>query len=114
MVKRVKVIMLKSYFGQSKEEYVPLLDYAEELKLRNPNSIVDVKNFIDDDDHISRFYRYYSCFASYENGWLEGYRSIKGLDGYFLKRIYKRVIILCSKKGWEQSNVPNYLGCCTI
>ncbi|CAI9298295.1 unnamed protein product [Lactuca saligna] len=86
--KRARKYALQLIDGTLVEHYAKLWSYAEEIRRLNPGSIVklDVNHMPHGKNYFSKFY---VCFDALKKGWKEGCRKIIGLDGCFLKGIYK-------------------------
>ncbi|MBA0816210.1 hypothetical protein Gohar_000899 [Gossypium harknessii] len=75
--------------GNFVQEFAMLWDYADELKLKNPESIIKMTVNIATLESPTHFKRFYVCFEALTRGWKEGCRPILGLDGCFLKGLFK-------------------------
>ncbi|KAK5839347.1 hypothetical protein PVK06_008125 [Gossypium arboreum] len=83
--KRVNKRLAKSF----KEEFAMLWDYADELRVKNPDSTIKMAMHTVTLDSPPYFKRFYVCFDCLKKGWKVGCRSILGLDGCFLKGHFK-------------------------
>ncbi|CAL8995560.1 unnamed protein product, partial [Prunus brigantina] len=77
--------------GSYLEQYTRLWDYAEQLKSSNKGSTVVIKNDMVRGELV--FQRIYLCLAGCKKGFLEGCRSVIGVDGCHLKGPYTRQVL---------------------
>ena len=86
--RRAKKNALTIIEGTLTEHYARLWSYGAELRRSNPGSTVrlSVERGPDDKSYFSKMY---VCFEGVKRGWIEGCRRVIGLDGCFLKGIYK-------------------------
>ncbi|KAL4342055.1 hypothetical protein GQ457_08G017750 [Hibiscus cannabinus] len=91
--RRAKSLVTSRLTGSCKEEFALLWDYIDDLRTKNPGSIIKMAvNRVSDisSPHFKRFYVY---FDALKRGWKEGYKPIMGLDGSFLKGVFKGVLL---------------------
>nr|KAJ0208438.1 hypothetical protein LSAT_V11C500283920 [Lactuca sativa] len=84
-----------------KEHYAKTWSYGEELRRTNPGSTVkmDVDVMPDGTTYFSKFY---VSLKGVKNGWIQGCRRVIGLDGCFLKGIYRGQLL--AAVGWDANN----------
>ncbi|KAF3616408.1 hypothetical protein FXO38_34573 [Capsicum annuum] len=94
-MKRVKRIILEKLEGSFIDDFNKLEAYAQELRDTNFGSDV-VINISKDalKQGKRRFLRMYVCFESLKSGWRSGLRPFIGLDGTFLKKEYKGILLV--------------------
>ena len=74
--------LLKVWFeGSHEESYALLLDYIEEIKLRNPGSIYSCITKSPNGEVL--FKRTFISFKTTVEGFLKGCRPLIGVDGFF-------------------------------
>ncbi|XP_031396735.1 uncharacterized protein LOC116207780 [Punica granatum] len=82
---KARSLACKKILGTLEEHYNLLPSYIAELKKVNRTSTFEVVLDRGSPDGAVRFKRFYVCFDSLRKGFLEGCRSVIGLDGCFLK-----------------------------
>ncbi|XP_023759188.1 uncharacterized protein LOC111907628 [Lactuca sativa] len=87
--------------GDLKDHYSKLWDYGAEIKRANPGSHVEVYVQPQNNSTVV-FERFYVSFKGVVDGWLDGCRKVIGIDGCFLKGIYK--VELLSAVGRDGNN----------
>ncbi|XP_017635007.1 uncharacterized protein LOC108477073 [Gossypium arboreum] len=86
---RAKKIVNEKMAGNHKEEFGLLWDYAHELRSKMPGSIIKMAVHRVTANSLPHFKRYYVCFDALKRGWKAGCRPLIGLDGCFLKGLFK-------------------------
>jgi len=85
--------LLKIWFeGSHEESYGMLLDYVEEIKLRNSWSICSCITQCSNGELLLK--RTFISFKTTVDGFLKGCRPLIGVDGCFLKGPYKGVLLV--------------------
>jgi len=76
-----------------KEQFHLLYDYCLKVTSKNSNTtaVVSTKKNGNDEDEFAGVY---ICLGKLKRGWLEGYRPVLSLDGYFIKRPWKGQILV--------------------
>ncbi|XP_038699608.1 uncharacterized protein LOC119996902 [Tripterygium wilfordii] len=87
--KRLKKSVLADMEGDCIKEYAKLRDYAEELIVSNPGTIVDILTDRQNEGDLGLFKAFYCCFKSCKQGILNRCRPVLGVDGCFLKGLVK-------------------------
>ncbi|KAG8381900.1 hypothetical protein BUALT_Bualt05G0020900 [Buddleja alternifolia] len=82
--KRYALVLLR---GDISQEYKRLYDYCETVVRKNPTSSMVLK--VDRSCNPPILERMYCCMSGLRDGFLDGCRPIIGLDGCFLKELYK-------------------------
>ncbi|GJW92625.1 hypothetical protein Tco_0170178, partial [Tanacetum coccineum] len=81
--RRIALYNLKKNVGS---QYDRLVDYASELRKKNPGTTVYLCiDLLADGTHM--FNSFYVCFHNLKEGWNAGCRKVIGLDGCFLKGV---------------------------
>ncbi|KAG8367491.1 hypothetical protein BUALT_Bualt16G0077500 [Buddleja alternifolia] len=104
-----KVYMAKRYAlellrGDVKEQYNRLYDYCATVVKHNPNSTMVLK--IDRSLTPLVLERMYCCLSGCKEGLLDGCRPIIGLDGRFLKGLYKGQLSIVVGRDGNDNLVP--------
>ena len=84
-----KNLVIKKIEEQFKEDFKMLNNYALELKATNPRSNVVVVAERDNPNELLIFQKIYICLNTIREGFLVGCRKLVGLDGCFLKGLFK-------------------------
>ncbi|XP_004301839.1 PREDICTED: uncharacterized protein LOC101292714 [Fragaria vesca subsp. vesca] len=77
----------KSIQGSIEEQYGLLREYGEELMRVNPGTTMKFKTELRNDEPV--FLRMYVCYGALKTGFLEGCRTVVGLDGCHIKGPHK-------------------------
>lgn len=90
---KTRKFILKKVTGDHIAEFGRLYDYRDVLLQINPGStcVVKVANL---EDYKKEFISLYICFAAMKKGFMEGCRKCIGLDGCFLKEIFKGQLLV--------------------
>ncbi|GJW70014.1 hypothetical protein Tco_0126931 [Tanacetum coccineum] len=88
---RVKAKVVETLKGDAELQYGMLRDYVMELKKSNPNTIVKIDVYMDEDlDSTTKFFRrIYVCLSALKDGFRAGGRDLLGLDGAFMEVPYE-------------------------
>nr|KAJ0207050.1 hypothetical protein LSAT_V11C500241920 [Lactuca sativa] len=86
--RRAKKYALKLVEGSLIEHYGKLWSYGHEILRTNLGSTGKL-DMEDGPDGKKYFRKFYCCFQGVKQGWIEGCRRVIGLDGCFLKGVYK-------------------------
>ncbi|KAE8720090.1 hypothetical protein F3Y22_tig00109919pilonHSYRG00056 [Hibiscus syriacus] len=65
----------------------------DELRSKNPGSTIKMAVNKVSDNSPPHFKRFYVCFDAMKRGWKEGCKSIIGVDGCFLKGLFKGILL---------------------
>ncbi|GKV50220.1 hypothetical protein SLEP1_g56932, partial [Rubroshorea leprosula] len=87
--KKTKDKLKKKFESVSNAEYNRLFDYTNELRSKDPEASVVLQCCRQSADTTSTFLRMYVCFSVLKKGFLAGCRCVIGVDGAFLKGVYK-------------------------
>ncbi|MBA0874492.1 hypothetical protein Goshw_017475 [Gossypium schwendimanii] len=83
-----------------------LWDYADELKLKTLGSTIKMvvnRATLESPTHFKRFYVYFEALT---RGWKEGCRPILGLDGFFLKGLFKGELLAAVERDGNNQMYP--------
>lgn len=80
-------------YGGLGEQYGRLWDYCETLRHTNPGSYVMMKVERPNPNLPAKFQRLYLPLAAMKKGLLEGCSPVISLDGCFIKRPYKGILL---------------------
>lgn len=83
--------------GNLEDQYRYLYDYKKELIRSNPRTTCEIELY--SEAGLGTFKRIYVCLGGLKKGFLEGCRSVIGLDGCFLKGPVKGMILAAVKCG---------------
>ncbi|KAG8368964.1 hypothetical protein BUALT_Bualt15G0101000 [Buddleja alternifolia] len=103
-VYRAKRYALELLRGDVKEQYNRLYDYCATVVKHNPNSSMVLK--IDRSLTPPVLERMYCCLSGCKEGLLDGCRLIIGLDGCFLKGLYKGQLLTAVGRDGNDNLVP--------
>ncbi|GJW21548.1 hypothetical protein Tco_0032170 [Tanacetum coccineum] len=88
------------------EHYNKLWQYRKSIIDINPGFTCELETEVNDDDGKLYFKRFYVCFHSMKQGWLEGCRKIISLDGCFLTHTYKGQILIAMGRDANNQMFP--------
>ncbi|XP_020410864.1 uncharacterized protein LOC18790822 [Prunus persica] len=88
-VYRAKERALRQIEGIYTEQYSRIWDYCEELRKTNPGTTTKVQCDFNEQLGHPVFQRLYVCLGACKAGFIAGCRPIIGLDGCFLKGVYR-------------------------
>ncbi|MFQ6665632.1 hypothetical protein Gotur_032305 [Gossypium turneri] len=91
--RRAKKIVKDKLAGNFIEEFAMLWDYADELRLKNSESTINIVVNRVTPESPPHFKRFYVCFEALKRSGKEGCRPILGLDGCLLKGPFKGEIL---------------------
>ena len=109
MCRRAKSTVLQDLMGGHVLEFGRILDYKDKLLRTNPGSTFVVKlleNTFENDRKM--FQGLYICFDAMKKSFLAGCRKCIGLDGCFLKRIFRGQLLVVVCK--DENNSTTGLG----
>ncbi|XP_023744459.1 uncharacterized protein LOC111892634 [Lactuca sativa] len=111
--KRAKRFALEEIEGCLEDHYAKLWSYAAELKRSNPGSTIklDVNAMPDGKNYFNRFY---VCFKSVRDGWIEGCRRVINLDGCFLKGVCRGELLSAIGRDANNHMYPITWAVCSV
>ena len=92
--------------GDWNMEFSRLCDYADIIKKTNPESSCWVRTYKDTIPGKNLFVYFYVCFDALKRGQLEGCRKTIGLDGYFLKGLFKGELLVAVGRSGNNQMFP--------
>ena len=81
-------MVMSQFMGDYKEEYNKLQWFVDEVFSSNPGSTCFVKTDTSQPGKVL-FNRFYMCLNAMKKGFKDGCRKVIGLDGCFMKGVYR-------------------------